>query len=384
MSKSKSGSSKAPPQPKQSLPKDRESLMDALEAAFDSDDAETALEITNELITRFPDDTECLCLHASALSLGGSTDEALEFCGQAMDAHPESLDLIHQAADLLIQISEDDDDALEEALELVERGCAAGEKRALEAVKKGALPETDEALMQLEEQLSDLYLSATDILTLLGDPKAALAAADKAKALFPDDCDVLTNHAAALFELCRFEEARAELESVLKASPDDSWALRQMGLVLDHLGKRSQADALIAKAHELDPDACPAQIKMSVKAFDKALEKALETLPGKVRDYLRNVAILAEELPTQEDLSQADPPLSPNSLGLFRGTPGPLQSVSDPWSTWPSAIVLYQRNLERFAQSREELEEEIAVTLLHEVGHFLGLDEEQVAALGLK
>ncbi|GEM_PF-63232 len=381
---SKSGSKKTPPQPKQALPKDRDSLMDALEAAFDADDAETALELTNELITRFPNDTECLCLHASALSLGGDADEALEFCGQALDAHPDSLDLIQQAVELLIQVSEDDDDALEEALELTERGCALGEKRALEAVKAGALPETDPDLMQLEEQLSDLYLAATDVLTLLGDPKAALAAADKAKALFPEDNDVLTNHASALFELCRFEEARTELEQVLKASPDDSWALRQMGLVLDHLGKHAQADALIAKAHELDPDSCPAQIKLSAKAFDKALEKALASLPDKVRDYLRNVAILAEDLPSKDDLNQAEPPLSPNSLGLFRGTPGPQQSVSDPWSTWPSAIVLYQRNLERFARDREEMEEEIAVTLLHEVGHFLGLDEAQVAALGLK
>jgi predicted Zn-dependent protease with MMP-like domain len=45
--------------------------------------------------------------------------------------------------------------------------------------------------------------------------------------------------------------------------------------------------------------------------------------------------------------------------------------------------VLYQRNLERAASSRAELEEEIATTLVHEVGHFLGLDEEELWARGL-
>jgi predicted Zn-dependent protease with MMP-like domain len=46
--------------------------------------------------------------------------------------------------------------------------------------------------------------------------------------------------------------------------------------------------------------------------------------------------------------------------------------------------VLYQRNLERFARDREELVEQIRITLLHEVGHFLGLDEEQLRERGLE
>jgi predicted Zn-dependent protease with MMP-like domain len=55
----------------------------------------------------------------------------------------------------------------------------------------------------------------------------------------------------------------------------------------------------------------------------------------------------------------------------------------DPWSHFPSSIVLYQRNLERAARDRRELVEEIRATLLHEVGHFLGLDEEELWQRGL-
>lgn len=365
------------------LPKDREALMNALENAFDADDAEGALALSNELIARFPDDAESLCLHASALALSGETDEALEFCGQALDAHPDSLDLIQQAVELLIQISEEDPDALEEAVSLLERGCELGEKavrvarEAPQAADDGAPPRLD------EERLSDLYLLATDVFTLLGETDRALAAARKAEALFPEDPDVRVNLAAALFEMCQFETARGELEAALKGDPDNAWGLFQYGLVHDHLGKRTQADALIQKAHELDPQTCPAQVKVSAKAFERTLDKAIAGLPPKVRAYLKNVVILVEDLPRAEELLQSTPPLSPNSLGMFRGTPGPLQSVADPWSTFPSAIVLFQRNLERFARDRDELTEQIGITLLHEVGHFLGLDEKAVAELGL-
>lgn len=362
------------------LPKDRGALMEALESAFDADDAEGALALSNELIARFPDDAECLCLHASALALSGELDEALEFCGQALDAHPESLDLIQQVVELLVQTSEGDPDALEEAVALLERGCALGEK----AVQRAAQGATADAQLDAdEERLSDLYLLATDVFTLLGETDRALAAAEKAKALFPDDPDVRINLASALFEMCRFEAARAELEAALKGDPDNAWGLFHFGLIHDHLGMRTQADALIQKAHELDPQTCPAQVKVSAKAFEKALDKAIADLPPKVRDYLRNVVILVEDLPEAEELLQSTPPLSPNSLGMFRGTPAPLQSVADPWSTLPSAIVLFQRNLERFARDREELVEQIGITLLHEVGHFLGLDERAVAELGL-
>jgi len=82
-------------------------------------------------------------------------------------------------------------------------------------------------------------------------------------------------------------------------------------------------------------------------------------------------------------LRAADPPLSPSVLGMFRGAPFGQKASMDPWSHFPSSIVLYQRNLELFARDREELVEQIGVTLLHEVGHFLGLDEEDLARLGL-
>ncbi len=131
------------------------------------------------------------------------------------------------------------------------------------------------------------------------------------------------------------------------------------------------------------PDRFPRPIALSQAAFDGAVEDALAKVPEPVRRYLANVAITVEDLPSSDDLLACDPPLSPSILGLFRGPPYGQSDAVDPWTHLPSSIVLFQRNLERFARSRAELIEEIGVTLVHEVGHFLGLDEDELYERGL-
>jgi predicted Zn-dependent protease with MMP-like domain len=90
-----------------------------------------------------------------------------------------------------------------------------------------------------------------------------------------------------------------------------------------------------------------------------------------------------EDLPSEDDLLANDPPHPPSILGIFRGAPLGDKESMDPWSHFPSSIVLYQKNLARQARDREELVEEIRVTLLQEVGHFLGFDEDELAERGL-
>jgi predicted Zn-dependent protease with MMP-like domain len=95
------------------------------------------------------------------------------------------------------------------------------------------------------------------------------------------------------------------------------------------------------------------------------------------------VVISVEEVPSDEDLMSEKPPLSPTILGVFRGTPVGERSVTNAWDHAPVNIVLYQRNLERFARTRDELIEQIGITLLHEVGHLVGLDEDDLWERGL-
>jgi predicted Zn-dependent protease with MMP-like domain len=187
----------------------------------------------------------------------------------------------------------------------------------------------------------------------------------------------------ALYELCRFDEAREELLRAEAIDPKDAWTQHTLGLVAERRGSREEAERRFARARKLSPDEFPRPVALSHGAFDQAVEAALAQLPETVRRYLSNVAISVEDLPSDEDLLASEPPLSPAILGLFRGSPYGQKASMDPWSHFPSAIVLYQRNLERFARSRKDLVEQIGITLIHEVGHFLGLDEDELWARGL-
>jgi predicted Zn-dependent protease with MMP-like domain len=94
----------------------------------------------------------------------------------------------------------------------------------------------------------------------------------------------------------------------------------------------------------------------------------LATLPVEKRTQLKAVRFEVTDLPLIEDLTSVDPPFPPSILGLFR---------NDPAQASPS-IVLYRKNLARVAHTRMELSEQIRDTVLHEIGHFDGLDEDDL------
>jgi len=212
----------------------------------------------------------------------------------------------------------------------------------------------------------------------------ALGVLDEALALEPDHLDARLERGRALFELCRFEEARAEAEEVLARAPDEPWAHQQLGLLAERRGDDREASRRFKRARALDPAAFPAAEVMTRADFAALVEAALTAIPEAVRGHLANVPVIVEDVPSEADLTASDPPLSPGSLGMFRGAPFGQKGSGDAWSQLPSSIVLFQRNLERAATSREVLEEEIHVTLVHEIGHYLGLDEEELAERGLE
>lgn len=253
-------------------------------------------------------------------------------------------------------------------------------ERAVELARQGAKAARRAGLRDLQADLLWLEGSA---LTELAEPAAALARLDAALALAPDHLDAMLERAFTLFELSRFDEARRQAEAVLAREPGEAWAHHQLGLLAERRGDAAEAARHFARARKLDPQGFPRPVAVSRAEFERLAEAALEDIPEAVRRYLSNVPITVEDLPSDEDLAGGDPPLSPTILGLFRGAPYGQKSSADPWSHFPSAIVLYQRNLERAVADRAELEAQIAVTLIHEVGHFLGLNEEELEARGL-
>lgn len=114
------------------------------------------------------------------------------------------------------------------------------------------------------------------------------------------------------------------------------------------------------------------------KHFEALARKALEELPEEFRRLMRNVAIVVEDYPSKEDAREAGIPRE-ELLGLFAGVAHAGQDLFfDLPPSIPDRIVLYQSNIEALCSSEEDLVEEIRLTLLHEVGHYFGLSEEEL------
>jgi predicted Zn-dependent protease with MMP-like domain len=234
------------------------------------------------------------------------------------------------------------------------------------------------------ERLADEAWERLDAGDAEGALEAARRASSQAGRAAPDDlaADLSLLQGLALVDLCKFDEARPLLEALARDFDDPS-AEHALGLLAERRGEAREAERRFARARQLAPDDFPPPIVLSPAEFDAAVEAALRELPEPVRRWLENVAIAVEDLPQDDDLVDGDPPHPPSILGIFRGSPLGDKASMDPWSHFPSSIVLYQTNLQRFARSRRELVQEIRTTLLHEVGHFLGLDEDELEELGL-
>ena len=188
--------------------------------------------------------------------------------------------------------------------------------------------------------------------------------------------------ASAQFAICHFTAAQHELLKVLKSEKRMADAHYSLGLCLERQGKFAAADESLARAVELAPDRFHAPSRLNRREFDQVVLKAVALLPPYFRDYLNNVPVLVDDLPAEDLLFSADPLLDPELFGLFSGVPLLERSLMDTVPAEPDRIHLFQRNIERYCPNRERLLEEIRVTLLHEIGHAMGLDDEGLAKLG--
>ena len=110
--------------------------------------------------------------------------------------------------------------------------------------------------------------------------------------------------------------------------------------------------------------------------FDAVVQEAVESLPEPMRGAVHNVIITVADCPSSARGEEDD------LLGIFVGVPLNERSVFDPPGP-PDRIYLFQRNLEEECETHEELVDEIYLTLVHEIGHYLGYDEDELHDLGV-
>ena len=348
-----------------------EDILDqAYEALYD-ERVPDARRLLDQARREAPKAPEVRLLEVDLLEAEGLTEEAVSAAEEAFEANKKSMVTGFRYATLLLDVIND----VAEARPLLEE---IGRR-----LLKGEAPDTggdgDEQKELADDFALEVWLTLSDVRASDHDPAGALHAAEQAVTLAPDDAMARVAKGAALFDLCRVDDAEKLVAQAIDRDPRcaDAWWLR--GRVHTLRAEHDKADKAFERAISMDAERFAKPFRVSEDSFAKILEEAYEELPEKIRAYLHNVAVIVEDLPDVEALKKCDPPLSPSAVGLF--DPEPLAPGGGPGQ--PVRIFIFRKNLEISCGTEEEMVDEISVTLLHEIGHHLGLDEDDLAARGL-
>ncbi len=176
-------------------------------------------------------------------------------------------------------------------------------------------------------------------------------------------------------ELEAWEDARHRFRRALAIRPDDPESTYWAGVASERLGEEDEAISLWLRVRELDLGWERPTWRLSAEAFEAVVEAALSELPERARELLQEIPIFHEEYPEADLIREG---VDPRSLGLFMGA-----SMPDSDTLQLHSIHLFERNIESVCESPKEMREQIRITLIHETGHFFGLEEEDLEALGL-
>ena len=251
-------------------------------------------------------------------------------------------------------------------------------------VEEGELERAREALVALQRERGrhpDLSIVDAALYLEQGEAERALEALSGAERS-ADPSQFFHLRSLAHFELVQLETARDDAERAITVNPALAEAHELLSRIHEHLGDEARASEHAAQARRIDPESFPEPIEIPDAEFDGLVEQGLRELPERVREQLTDVQVLVEPLPSRELLTASTPALPPDILGLFVGRHLLERSHSD-LPGMPVAIHLFRRNLLRACADREELAKEIRITLQHEVGHLLGLDEDDLEEWGL-
>jgi predicted Zn-dependent protease with MMP-like domain/Flp pilus assembly protein TadD len=335
------------------------------------------------------------CLdQAMEASHGGRTEEALAWLDEALRAHPDGAEAHNGRGEILW-----DEGRIEESLYEFETSLKADPKFITAHLNRIELLVEDLGEYEQAVALSDELLGGQADLPRLDRGSEGEVYYLKAKAVFYlDDLEgalFLTRRAMKtsgevpvyrafdgqiLFELGRFEDARRSLETATVLDSESAHAFYHLALALERLNDGEGAERAFETANALDPQQYPMPVSVDEHFFRGAVAEALDNLPRSIREYVEDVPVLVEDWPS-EDL-MGDESVSPQILGIYIGHPrtevGPTHQPVD-----VTRVILFKKNLEKICRDRDELIDQIQITVRHEIGHHLGLSEEDMERLGL-
>ena len=120
---------------------------------------------------------------------------------------------------------------------------------------------------------------------------------------------------------------------------------------------------------------------MDRKSFEKLIQEALDRIPAEFQAAMKNVAVVVRDRPGPEAESDGEDDKDEVLYGMYQGIPLPDRTADDSGTT-PDVIFLYQKPLESDFSKREDLVREIEITVVHEIAHYFGFDEEALERYG--
>ena len=232
---------------------------------------------------------------------------------------------------------------------------------------------SDEDLDELEGLLSELELCLAE-----GDLEGARSALDAAEEMAgTEDPDVRYARALIAQETGDLEQALSELKLALEADPDFADAHYTIGLLYEELEDQATAVHHFLRTRALDArldKERSVESKAEIDRIERVARETIEGLPAEFAQRLQSVPVLLEPRPSRPLVESG---FDPRAFGLFEG---PEHGTGDVPA--PTRIVLYTSNLlANFAD--EELDQQVETTVMHEVGHYFGLSEDDMVRLGL-
>jgi tetratricopeptide (TPR) repeat protein len=336
-----------------------------------------------------------VCLdHAMEATHGGRTEEALAWLDEALKAHPGGAEAYNGRGEILW-----DEGQIEQALHEFERAIDTDAKFTAAHLNRAELlveemGEFELALTHCDELLrgrkdfprpdrslqAEVYYLKSKALFYLDDLEGAIFLVRRAVKTGGDQPIYCAFEGQILFEVGRFDEARRVLEHAVAIDPDSAHVVYHLALVKERLGDAEEAAALFERANAFDPHHYLAPLDVSEEFFRSAAEDAIDNLPRSIREYIENLPLLIEDFPSLDLITGER--VTPQLLGIFIGVPRTQAEVTAQ-SPDMDRVILFKKNLEKICQDREELIEQIQITIRHEIGHYLGLDEDDLDRLGL-
>lgn len=258
-----------------------------------------------------------------------------------------------------------------------------------EGLRDEALDRCEDALALLESfgddtdhhSYSDFVMLMGDIYWASGDWEQAFEYYQRVALNDPERNDARVAMGVTLYHLCRFHAAQTVLEMCSLTDQDDPEVWYYLALLALRGDKRSLAMYFFDRANELHEDRFIMPVEVEEEDVIDMVNSMIAEIPEPLMRAMENVPIVAEDRPSEELLLSSDPPMDPTVLGLFTGIPHGESSSAIP--DGPTQITLFLENIWLLAGDRDKLEEELWITLKHEIGHYFGLSEEELTERGL-